>query len=263
MHMKTRPIKQAMNMKWDKITTKTRHMKQNLPNGVKNNPYLRKQAGITSFKSYKMPFNIVVSLLFGFILHRRSESADWYRGPVAHCGAATGSLTGAHADRGRLVWCPPHPRQFPGRSGVSAALSGPAASCVKGDSSRPLTVVFPIFLYNIFLHLSRHFYNMTFLYSLCNCYLLVMLRNVKMIFNCDASFLGRRGHKFEQIQSQNKGTHKENIIRWQLMLYPKSTSDTSDYLQCQDVLILDINNEIIKGLFMYLLLLTLVLNGGK
>lgn len=85
---------------------------------------------------------------FCMFLHRGSESEDWYRGPVTHCSAETGSLTGAHADHGWLVWCPPSPHRFPGRGSLPAALSGPAASRVKGlhESSPPLIETLSIYL---------------------------------------------------------------------------------------------------------------------
>lgn len=96
---------------------------------------------------HKIPFCIAVSC-FCFILHRGSESADWFTGPVTHYGAETGGLTGAYADRGWLVWCPPRPHRFPGWSSLPAALSGPAASCLKGlcQSSLPLTVTSSMYL---------------------------------------------------------------------------------------------------------------------
>lgn len=120
---------------------------------------------------------------FFFILHRGSASQHWYRGTVAHCSAPTGSLTGAHADRGWLVWCPPRPHHFPWWSSLPAAFSGPAASCVKGlcESSLPLTVILPLYFMVLFYAfkplLLKHDY------VLYNCYLLVILRNVKMTWH--------------------------------------------------------------------------------
>lgn len=98
-----------------------------------------KSKNYTAVGTHYLPVLLTYTESF-VILHRGSEAADWNRGLVAHCSAATGSLTGAHADCGQLVWCLPHPHHFPGWSSLPAVLSGPARSHIEGqcESSLPL-----------------------------------------------------------------------------------------------------------------------------